>query len=50
MIKRCAWVGRNFKPTELNFKYHDEEWGILVHDDKILFEFLILEGAKAGLS
>jgi DNA-3-methyladenine glycosylase I len=35
---------------ELDVKYHDEEWGIPVHDDKILFEFLILEGPKAGLS
>jgi DNA-3-methyladenine glycosylase I len=50
MIKRCAWVGRNSKPTELDVKYHDEEWGVSVHDDKILFEFLILEGDKAGLS
>jgi DNA-3-methyladenine glycosylase I len=50
MIKRCAWVGHNSKPTELDIKYHDEEWGVPVHDDKTLFEFLILEGAQAGLS
>ena len=50
MIKRCAWVGHNSKPTELDVKYHDEEWDVPVHDDKILFEFLIVEGAKGGLS
>ncbi len=48
MIKRCAWVEHNSKP--LDIKYHDEEWGVPVHHDKILFEFLILEGAQAGLS
>ncbi len=48
MIKRCAWVEHNSKP--LDIKYHDEEWGVPVHDDKTLFEFLILEGAQAGLS
>lgn len=42
---RCFGEG---KPTYA--KYHDEEWGIPVHDDKVLFEFLILEGAQAGLS
>ena len=41
MIKRCALVGHNSKPTELEVKYHDEEWDVPVHDDKILFEFLI---------
>ncbi len=42
---RCGWaVG------ELSIRYHDEEWGVLVHDDRRLFEFLILEGAQAGLS
>ena len=42
---RCAWaVG------ELSIRYHDEEWGVPVHDDRTLFEFLILEGAQAGLS
>jgi DNA-3-methyladenine glycosylase I len=42
---RCAWAQ---KP--LNIPYHDEEWGVPVHDDRVLFEFLILEGAQAGLS
>jgi DNA-3-methyladenine glycosylase I len=42
---RCPW------PTdELYCRYHDEEWGVPVHDDRLLFEFLILEGAQAGLS
>ena len=44
-IRRCAWAG-----NELSIRYHDEEWGVPVHDDRILFEFLILEGAQAGLS
>ena len=44
-ISRCAWA-RN----ELAIRYHDEEWGVPVHDDRIWFEFLILEGAQAGLS
>ena len=45
-VERCSWcVG-----TDIYEKYHDEEWGVPVHDDKILFEFLILEGAQAGLS
>jgi DNA-3-methyladenine glycosylase I len=43
---RCAWCGTD----PLYVKYHDEEWGKPVYDDKILFEFLILEGAQAGLS
>lgn len=43
--KRCAWAS-----NELSICYHDEEWGIPVHDDRVLFEFLILEGAQAGLS
>ena len=42
---RCAWAG-----NELSIRYHDEEWGVPVHDDRTLFEFLILEGAQAGLS
>ena len=42
---RCAWVS-----GELSIRYHDEEWGVPVHDDRKLFEFLILEGAQAGLS
>lgn len=45
MIKRCAWAR-----TELSIPYHDEEWGVPVHDDRLLFEFLTLEGAQAGLS
>lgn len=45
-IKRCKWCGTD----PLYIKYHDEEWGKPVHDDKVLFEFLILEGAQAGLS
>ncbi len=47
MCKRCAWVEGQF-PEYL--KYHDEEWGVPVHIDKTHFEFLILEGAQAGLS
>lgn len=43
---RCAWASGN----ELAIRYHDEEWGVPVHDDRTLFEFLILEGAQAGLS
>jgi DNA-3-methyladenine glycosylase I len=43
--KRCAWP-----KTELDIAYHDHEWGVPVHDDCLLFEFLILEGAQAGLS
>jgi DNA-3-methyladenine glycosylase I len=42
---RCAWAS-----SELSIRYHDEEWGVPVHDDRTLFEFLILEGAQAGLS
>lgn len=44
--KRCAWTGEDI----LMIRYHDEEWGVPVHDDKILFEFLILEGVQAGLT
>jgi DNA-3-methyladenine glycosylase I len=43
---RCSWAGTD----ELYIKYHDEEWGKEVHDDHVLFEFLILESAQAGLS
>jgi len=43
--KRCHWAA-----NELSIRYHDEEWGLPVHDDRVLFEFLILEGAQAGLS
>jgi DNA-3-methyladenine glycosylase I len=42
---RCGWAS-----SELMIRYHDEEWGVPVHDDRTLFEFLILEGAQAGLS
>jgi DNA-3-methyladenine glycosylase I len=45
MKNRCAWA-----TTELGILYHDAEWGVPVHDDRVLFEFLILEGAQAGLS
>lgn len=44
--QRCTWCGTD----PLYTKYHDEEWGKPVHDDKILFEFLVLESAQAGLS
>jgi DNA-3-methyladenine glycosylase I len=43
--KRCNWA-----KSELYIQYHDTEWGVPVHDDRTLFEFLILEGAQAGLS
>ncbi len=46
MKKRCAWVSEN----DLYIQYHDEEWGVPLHDDQKLFEFIILEGAQAGLS
>src|SRR5580658_9854701 len=42
---RCRWATR-----EPSLSYHDEEWGVPVHDDRTWFEFLILEGAQAGLS
>lgn len=45
--KRCAWVPLD---NPLYVKYHDEEWGVPVHDERLLFEFLVLEGAQAGLS
>jgi DNA-3-methyladenine glycosylase I len=44
-MKRCRWA-----TTELSIAYHDREWGVPQHDDRALFEFLILEGAQAGLS
>jgi DNA-3-methyladenine glycosylase I len=44
-LRRCHWAG-----TELSIAYHDREWGVPVRDDRTLFEFLILEGAQAGLS
>jgi len=46
MCKRCAWRTTN----EFMIKYHDEEWGVTLHDDQKLFEFLVLEGFQAGLS
>ncbi|PLR94138.1 DNA-3-methyladenine glycosylase I [Bacillus sp. T33-2] len=45
-MERCGWVNQD----ELYIKYHDEEWGRPVHDDMLLFEYLNLEGAQAGLS
>jgi DNA-3-methyladenine glycosylase I len=42
---RCGWA-----TTDLNIPYHDREWGVPQHDDQVLFEFLVLEGAQAGLS
>jgi len=45
IVKRCAWA-----KTPLGIAYHDKEWGVPQHDDRALFEFLILEGAQAGLS
>lgn len=45
--RRCAWAEGQFEDY---IKYHDEEWGVPVHDDRKHFEFLILEGAQAGLS
>jgi DNA-3-methyladenine glycosylase I len=44
--KRCQWCGQD----PLYVAYHDEEWGVPVHDDRLLFEYLVLEGAQAGLS
>ena len=45
-MKRCNWS----EGDELDIQYHDTEWGVPVHDDRVLFEFLTLEGAQAGLS
>jgi DNA-3-methyladenine glycosylase I len=44
-LKRCGWA-----KSEIMVRYHDEEWGVPLHDDQMLFEFLCLEGAQAGLS
>lgn len=44
-VERCIWA-----TDSLNIEYHDNEWGVPVHDDRKLFEFLLLEGAQAGLS
>ena len=46
MKQRCTWAGND----PLMVAYHDHEWGVPLHDDKKLFEFLCLEGAQAGLS
>jgi DNA-3-methyladenine glycosylase I len=45
-MKRCAWPGSN----PLMQQYHDEEWGVPLHDDRLFFEFLVLDAAQAGLS
>ena len=45
LTERCWWAGEGAM-----LAYHDEEWGVPVHDERALFEFLILEGAQAGLS
>jgi DNA-3-methyladenine glycosylase I len=45
-MKRCGWANG----SELERSYHDQEWGVEIHDDRTLFEFLVLEGAQAGLS
>ena len=47
MKNRCAWVPSDH---DIYIKYHDTEWGVPVHDDRLLFEFLTLEGFQAGLS
>src|SRR5208337_4959762 len=44
-VVRCTWA-----TNDLSIQYHDREWGVPQHDDRLLFEFLILEGAQAGLS
>ena len=46
MLKRCLWAGSD----PVYVRYHDREWGVPVHNDRKLFEFLVLEGAQAGLS
>jgi DNA-3-methyladenine glycosylase I len=48
LIRRCDWAALSNNP--LMIQYHDKEWGVPVHDDRILFEFLTLEGAQAGLT
>jgi 3-methyladenine DNA glycosylase Tag len=42
---RCKWTGTR----EIDVRYHDEEWGVPTYDDRSLFEFLVLEGAQAGM-
>ena len=44
-MERCGWA-----KSEIYERYHDEEWGVPIHDDRLLFEFLVLDGAQAGLS
>src|SRR3954469_10189252 len=44
-MERCGWA-----KSEIYEKYHDEEWGVPIYDDRLLYEFLVLEGAQAGLS
>ena len=46
MPNRCAWAGSD----PLMIEYHDNEWGVPQHDDGVLFEYIILDGAQAGLS
>ena len=46
-LTRCTWAGTT---KDFYIAYHDDEWGVPVHDDRVFFEFLILEGAQAGLS
>jgi DNA-3-methyladenine glycosylase I len=47
VVKRCGWASLDDPQYRA---YHDEEWGVPVHDDRVIFEFLVLEGAQAGLS
>jgi len=47
VVRRCDWVPED---NPLYVAYHDEEWGVPVHDDSRLYEMLVLEGAQAGLS
>jgi len=50
MKRRCSWVGDWSDIPQVLIEYHDKEWGVPAHDDSLLFEFLTLEGAQAGLS
>src|SRR5712691_10680174 len=47
-VRRCDWA--SFSNNPLMIQYHDREWGVPVHEDRVLFEFLTLEGAQAGLT
>ena len=49
-VTRCHWADNGTAASVASVAYHDEEWGVPQHDDRVLFEFLILEGAQAGLS